>query len=99
VSFDAAWALPAIRAFEAIPEKEYRRLLRPVAEAGVKGGKATWLKSMRARAARRLGTPSVPDEEVVEEFLRAACERKASLRADFAAFFSKVIGKPASLAG
>jgi hypothetical protein len=54
---------------------------------------------MRARAARRLGTPSVPDQEVVEELLRAACERKASLRADFAAFFSEVIGKPASLAG
>lgn len=99
VPLDPAWALPAIRAFEAIPEEEYRRLLRPVAEAGVKGGKAGWLPAMRARAARRLGTPSVPEAEVVEEFLRAACERKASLRTDFAAFFSKVLGKPASLAG
>jgi benzoyl-CoA reductase/2-hydroxyglutaryl-CoA dehydratase subunit BcrC/BadD/HgdB len=54
---------------------------------------------MRKRAAKRLGTPSVPDKEIAEEFLRTACQRKASLRKDFSRFLSKALAKPVSLAG
>jgi hypothetical protein len=99
VAFDPRWILPAVKAFEAIPEGQYRELLRPVAEAGVKGGKAGWLGPMRKRAAKRLGTPSIPDGEIAEEFLRTACARKASLRKDFSKFLSTVLAKPVSLAG
>ncbi|HYT80989.1 MAG TPA: hypothetical protein VEQ37_17365, partial [Actinomycetota bacterium] len=99
VQFDPRWTLPVIKAIEQIPDGQYRELLRPVAEAGVKGGKAGWLAPMRKRAAKRLGTPSVPDHEIAEEFLRAACQRKASLRKDFSRFLSKALQKPVSLAG
>ncbi len=99
VQFDPRWTLPVIKAIEKIPDGEYRELLRPVAEAGVKGGKAGWLAPMRKRAAKRLGTPSVPDQEIAEEFLRTACQRKASLRKDFSRFLSKALQKPVSLAG
>ncbi len=99
IAFDPRWILPAVKAFERIPDSQYRELLRPVAEAGVKGGKAGWLDAMRRRAAKRLGTPSVADREIAEEFLRTACQRKASLRKDFSKFLSKVMAKPVSLAG
>src|SRR6266540_2412063 len=99
VHFDPRWTLPVIKAIERIPDEQYRELLRPVAEAGVKGGKAGWLAPMRRRAAKRLGTPSVPDHEIAEEFLRTACQRKASLRKDFSRFLSKALQKPVSLAG
>jgi hypothetical protein len=99
VFFDPRWILPAIKAFEAIPDPQYREMLRPVAEAGVKGGQAGWLEPMRRGAAKRLGTPSVPAAEIAEQFLRTACERKASLRKEFSKFLSKGLAQPVSLAG
>ncbi len=99
VAFDPRWILPAIKAFEAIPDPQYREMLRPVAEAGVKGGQAGWLEPMRRGAAKRLGTPSVPAAEIAEQFLRTACERKASLRKEFSKFLSKALAQPVSLAG
>jgi len=34
VHFDPSRVLPAVKAFEQIPDAEYREMLRPVAEAG-----------------------------------------------------------------
>lgn len=87
-------ALPVIEAFEKIPDDEYREMLRPVAEAAAKSpskGQVAWWKRMEEFAARRLGRKPA-DGEVVEEFLRRACERKNNLRRDFARFFSEVLG-------
>jgi hypothetical protein len=80
-------ALPTIKAFEAMPEAQYRALLKPVATEGAKHG-VHWVEPMRAAAQTRLGKKQVSNDEVAEEFLRTAVTRKESLRADFAAFFA-----------
>lgn len=82
-------ALPAIKAFEQIPDAQLRAELEPVAAAGVQAG-LPWVKRMRKVAAKRLGTTAVSDADVADEFCRQAIARKQSLRADFAAFFSSV---------
>ncbi len=80
-------ALPVIRALERIPDAQYRAILRPVAALGVKDGVA-WVGPMREAARKRLKKTDVTDDEVAEEFLRHACERKASVRRAFAGFFT-----------
>ncbi|MQL51824.1 hypothetical protein GFC01_06010 [Desulfofundulus thermobenzoicus] len=86
-------ALPVIERFEKIPDAEYREILRPVVDAAVNSpakNQIAWWKRMEDFAAQRLGhKPS--DQEVGEEFLRRACERKNNLRKDFAEFFGKVL--------
>lgn len=86
-------ALPVIEAFEKIPDGEYREMLRPVVEAAAKSpskDQIAWWKRMEKFAEQRLGRkPS--DQEVAEEFLRRACERKNNLRKDFAEFFGRVL--------
>lgn len=79
-------ALPVIRALERIPDAQYRAILQPVATHGVKDGVA-WVGPMRKAAQKRLKKTNVTDAQVAEEFLRHACERKASLRSAFAEFF------------
>ncbi|HET7486489.1 MAG TPA: hypothetical protein VFJ85_01075 [Acidimicrobiales bacterium] len=80
-------ALPTIKAFEALPDAAYRALLASVATEGVAHG-VHWVAPMRKAAAKRLGTASVSDAEVAEEFLRTAVARKNGLRAAFAGFFT-----------
>jgi len=79
-------ALPVVKAFEAVPEVQYRSILGSTAIEGAKH-KVHWFEPMRHRAAKRLGKPVASDAEIAEEFLLHACERKQRLRTDFAAFF------------
>jgi hypothetical protein len=87
-------ALPVIEALEKVPDEQYREALRPLVEAAIKSpkkGEIAWWRRMAAFAAERLGRAPSP-EEVGEEFLRRAVERKNSLRRDFAEFFGRVLG-------
>jgi hypothetical protein len=81
-------ALPVIKAFEAIPDAEYRALLHRTAHDGVHHGGVHWAEPMRARAAARHGTSQPTAAQVAEEFLTHALERKKGLRAAFAKFFT-----------
>ena len=80
-------ALPAIKAFEAIPESQYRAMLSSVAAKGVAGG-AHWVPVMRKAAQKRLGSKAVSDAEVATEFVHHALSRKNGLRKAFAGFFA-----------
>lgn len=80
-------ALPVIKAFEQLPDAQFRAELAPVATAGVQAG-LPWVSRMRKAAAKRLGTTHVTDAQVTDEFLTQAVERKQRLRGDLAAFFS-----------
>jgi hypothetical protein len=80
-------ALPTIKAFEAMPESQYRAILAPVAGEGVAHG-VHWVEPMRKAAQKRLGKAQVSNPEVAEEFLRTAVERKNGLRSAFASFFT-----------
>jgi hypothetical protein len=80
-------ALPVIRAFERIPDAQYRAILAPVAAEGVKR-KVAWVGPIKKGAQKRLGKTAVSDGDVAEEFLRQAVERKNGLRKAFATFFS-----------
>jgi len=80
-------ALPTIKAFESMPEAQYRALLKPVATEGAQHA-VHWVEPMRVAAQKRLGKKQVTNDEVAEEFLRTAVARKGSLRADFASFFA-----------
>ena len=80
-------ALPVIKAFEAIPDAQYRAMLAPVANKGVAGG-AQWVPAMRKAAQKRLGTKAVNDAQVAGEFLDHAVARKNGLRKAFAGFFA-----------
>jgi len=93
VQVDPHTLLPVIKAAQAIPDEEYRAILRPVAETGVKTKKAAWYPAMYERAAAKKGGPPTP-QDVAEAFLDAAVERKRNLRKDFEAFFSSVFGEP-----
>jgi hypothetical protein len=80
-------ALPAIKAFEAIPESQYRSMVAGVATKGVKGG-AHWVPAMRKTAQKRLGTKTPSDSDVAAEFVHQAVARKQGLRKAFAGFFA-----------
>lgn len=84
-------ALPVLKAFEAIPDDHYREMLHATAVEGVKR-RVTWVAPMRKAAAKRAGTgtATVSDDQVVEEFLTHAVQRKNRLRADFAALFGQL---------
>lgn len=87
-------ALPVIENFEKIPDGRYQEILRPLVDAAVKSPKKdeiAWWQRMAKFAAERLGRQPTP-EEVGEEFLRWAVERKNNLRRDFAEFFGKALG-------
>lgn len=81
-------ALPVISAFEAVPDSQYRAILRNTAHEGAKH-KVGWYSAMRSRAAKKHGVLSPSDSQVAEAFLDTACERKHRLRADFANFFAR----------
>jgi hypothetical protein len=87
VSIRPEAALPTVKAFERMPDAQYRAILAPVATEGVKHG-VHWVGPMRQAAQKRLGKKSVSDAEVSEEFLRTAVERKNGLRASFSEFFT-----------
>jgi hypothetical protein len=80
-------ALPTIKAFEAIPESQYRSIVAGVATKGVASGVA-WVPTMRKAAQKRLGKQSVSSAEIADEFVRYAVERKQGLRKAFAGFFA-----------
>jgi hypothetical protein len=82
-------ALPAIKAFEAIPDSQYRAMLAGVATKGVAGG-AAWVPAMRKAAQQRLGTKTVSDAQVAAEFVDHAVARKNGLRQAFAGFFASL---------
>lgn len=82
-----AAALPAIKAFEQIPDAQLRAELEPVAVAGVEAG-LPWAARMRKAAAKRLGTTAVNDADVADEFCRQVIARKQRLRDDFAQLFA-----------
>lgn len=87
VSVRAKAALPVIKAFEAIDDDTYRTMLAPTASEGVKHG-VSWVRPMREAAAKRHGTATPTDQQVVDEFLDHAVERKARLRTDFADLYA-----------
>jgi len=86
VQVRAKAALPAIKAFEAISDTQYRKLLTPTATQGAKHG-VHWVEPMRKAAQKRLGKTKVTDAEIADEFLNTAVERKNNLRTAFANFF------------
>lgn len=80
----------AIKAYEQMPDAQWRSLLHPVAQAGAAHG-APWVPTMRERAAKTHGVPasSVSSAQIAEAFLDHAVERKASLRSTVADFYTK----------
>lgn len=80
-------ALPVIKAFEAIPDHQYRAMLAKTATDGA-AHKVHWYPAMAERAKKRLGKTDVSDSDVAGEFLDYAVARKAGLRAAFAGFFA-----------
>lgn len=80
-------ALPTIRGFERIPDAEYRAALTATATEGVKHN-VQWVPAMRKAAQQRHGTPHVTDQQVADEFLTQAIDRKRGLRAAFTKFFA-----------
>lgn len=82
-------AVQAIEAFEAIDDADYRAMLEPVAKAGAGSESTFWRKSMRDKAAKRhkVAKGEVTTEQIAEEFITHAIERKKNLRQDFARFF------------
>lgn len=82
-------ALPVIKAFESLPDDQYRSMLGPVATEGVKHG-VHWVEPMRKAARKRLGKTQVSSAEVAEQFLHTAVERKNALRSSFSSFFASL---------
>ncbi len=83
-------ALPVIKAFEAMPDDQYRAMLQPAATEGTKrdGNGIGWYAPMRARAAKQHGTTTPSKQQIADAFLDYAVERKHRLRQDFAAFYA-----------
>jgi hypothetical protein len=80
-------ALPAIRAFERMPDSQFRAILATTASEGVKHNVA-WVPAMRTAAKKRLGKAHVSHAEVAEAFLAHALDRKRGLRKAFTGFFA-----------
>jgi len=97
VSIRPAAAHPVLKAFEAIPDQKWRAMLHATAHEGAKHG-VTWVPAMRKRAAATLKVPvdTVTTAQIAETFLDVACERKRSLRAEFAKFFADEVKVPAT---
>ncbi|MGP4027190.1 hypothetical protein [Actinomadura sp. 3N407] len=95
VKVNPAVAHPVIKAYEQMPDSQWRAMLHTTAHEGARNNVA-WVQRMRDRAATRHGISAskVSDQQVAEEFLQHACERKASLRKDFAAFFTNQLNLP-----
>lgn len=74
--------VPVIERYESIPDSEWRAMIRPVAESGVKSGNVAWVGPMRNEAATKTGksASSVTNDEVVDAFLDHMTERKKNLR-------------------
>jgi hypothetical protein len=79
-------AAPVIKAFEAIPDSEYRQLLHATAHEGAANPAVHWHDTMRKSAAKRLGRQPTTSE-IAGEFLDHAVTRKQGLRKAFAGFF------------
>ncbi|MCK9871342.1 hypothetical protein MRI28_17145 [Nocardiopsis dassonvillei] len=82
---------PVIKKIEAIPDSQWRAMLHSTAYQGAGRSEVSWVPTMRERAAKKHGisTEKVTKEQIAEAFLDHACERKNSLREDFASFFEK----------
>jgi hypothetical protein len=78
-----------LKAFEAIPDSQYRAMLRPLAHSGAQRG-APWVDPVRASAAKALGVSSaaVKADQVADHFLDLAVARKNGLRGAFTSFFA-----------
>jgi hypothetical protein len=97
VKINPAVAHPIIKAFEAVPDAQWRSVLHSTAHEGAKSGSgAHWVPAMRQRAAAKhgLSTAQVSHDQVVEAFLEHAVERKQSLRSAFAKFFVEEVQLP-----
>ncbi|RKE03014.1 hypothetical protein [Streptomyces sp. TLI_171] len=90
VKVNPAVAHPVIKSFEAIPDAQWRAVLHDTAHQGAKVD-LHWVPKMRTRAAKQHGVPAdqVTHTQIAEAFLDHACERKTTLRTDFADFFTK----------
>lgn len=79
----------AIKAYEKIPDTQWRTLLHETAHQGA-AGSAPWVGAMRERAASTHALPAteVTTSQIAEAFLDHAVERKGQLRATFADFFT-----------
>lgn len=82
-------ALPVLQAFDAIPDSQYRGMLTDTARHGAKN-KVAWVEPMRSNAAARLKIPpaQVTSDQIAEEFLDAAVDRKKGLRTAFSSFYA-----------
>ncbi|GAA4898921.1 hypothetical protein [Streptomonospora salina] len=95
VQVNPAAAHPVIAKLESIPDSQWRATLHTTAHEGAKHSETiAWGPTMRKRAAATHGISesSVSPQHIAEAFLDYACERKNSLRSDFAAFFSSELG-------
>lgn len=93
VRVDPSAALGVIGKAESISDAQWEAVVRPVAEAGVKdGGDAVrWVKTMRAKAAKRHGVADfqVTDDQVVDEFIAEANRRRSEVRKDISEAFAE----------
>lgn len=99
VTIKPSAAHSVLKAFEAMPDTQWRDLLHTTAHQGA-ARNVSWAPKMRTRAAKRLGVPetAVSTDQVAAEFLDHAVARKGSLRADFAKFFDRELGLANALA-
>ncbi|WP_410599806.1 hypothetical protein [Amycolatopsis sp. lyj-90] len=89
VRINPAAAHSVIKHLEAVPDAEWRGMLRSAAYAGAAQKQMKWAPAMRAKAAKHHGVAetSVTTKQIAEAFLDYAVERKKSLRKDFTEFF------------
>jgi hypothetical protein len=80
-------ALPVIQAFEHMPDAEFRELVRPYAEEGVKAD-LPWKGPMAKVAKTKYSTTAPSEAQIVESFLETVVARKQTLRKDFMTFFA-----------
>jgi hypothetical protein len=95
VKINPAAAHPVIKKYEQIPNATWRAMLTSTAHEGAKNN-LHWVPVMRERAAASLGIPAnkVTHQQIAEAFLDHACERKKTLRQDFADFFTSQVKVP-----
>jgi hypothetical protein len=82
-------AAPVIASFEAIPDDEFRKIVRPVADAGVKAD-LPWCAPMSDAAKKRYKTTAPTSEQVADAFVETLVDRKKELRSSFTSFFSQL---------
>lgn len=88
VRIRASAATPTIQAIEAIPDDEYRSTISPVAKAGASRDQIHWSTTMKKRAAKAAGTAAPTPDQIAEQFIQHAVDRKRSIRKTFLDFFT-----------